>query len=344
GYCPVHHPSSGAKQHRLHAECGIGLVSSLPAQRLGSLASTVPPDAGFRPQPLRSAFPSGNHDRDDARMNGYQDKRSAPLLLLSGDAADHGISEWRLRAPEPTERVTYGVRANPSRPVTRVAPEWADTEWDRTGFMLRALQLKYPQVAASHASAAVLYGLPLPGDCKDGQLHVSTADRNLRIRRPGVVLHRVADFQWTNVLGHQLMTAPSLFLQFAASLDLLSLVMVGDAMIGSWHGPRLCTLPQLTAHFSSRKSVKNRRGVEDALALIRPDVDSPQGDRAEAVDHVGRSARARNPPPDLLPAVEHNDSAGSRLCGCTVGDRVRKRFPPYRQAAVEYGHRPRERA
>src|SRR5699024_1315533 len=109
-----------------------------------------------------------------------------------------------------------------------------------------------------------------------GQLHVSTADRNLRIRRPGVVLHRVADFQWTNVLGHQLMTAPSLFLQFAASLDLLSLVMVGDAMIGSWHGPRLCTLPQLTDHFSSRKSVKNRRGVEDALALIRPDVDSPR--------------------------------------------------------------------
>ena len=209
-------------------------------------------------------------------MNGYQDKRSAPRLFLSGDAADHGISEWRLRAPEPTERVTYGVRADPTRLVTRVAPEWADTEWDRMGFMLRALQLKYPQVAASHTSAGVLYGLPLPGDCKDGQLHVSTDDRNLRIRRPGVVLHRVADFQRTNVLGHQLMTAPSLFLQFAASLDLLSLVMIGDAMIGSWHGPRLCTLPQLTDHFSSRKSVKNRRGVEDALALIRPDVDSPR--------------------------------------------------------------------
>src|SRR5699024_12293461 len=112
----------------------------------------------------------------------------------------------------------------------------------------------------------------------------------------------------------------------------------------SLHDALPISLPQLTDHFSSRKSVKNRRGVEDALALIRPDVDSPQGDRAEAVDHVGRSARARNPPPDLLPAVEHNDSAGSRLCGCTVGDRVRKRFPPYRQAAVEYGHRPRERA
>src|SRR5699024_12396636 len=138
-------------------------------------------------------------------------------------------------------------------------------------------------------------------------------------------LHRVADFQWTNVLGHQLMTAPSLFLQFAASLDLLSLVMVGDAMIGSWHGPRPCTLPQLTDHFSSRKSVKNRRGAEDALALIRPDVDSPQGDRAEAVDHVGRAARARNPPPELLPAAEHNDSAGQRVCSGAVGDRGRKR-------------------
>src|SRR5699024_11267429 len=111
---------------------------------------------------------------------------------------------------------------------------------------------------ASHASAGVLYGLPLPGDCKDGQLHVSTADRNLRIRRPGVVLHRVADFQRTNVLGHQLMTAPSLFLQFAASLDLLSLVMPRDAMIGTWPGPPPCPRPQRPDPLSSRKPLQNR--------------------------------------------------------------------------------------
>ncbi|WP_209324267.1 hypothetical protein [Brevibacterium renqingii] len=209
-------------------------------------------------------------------MNGYTDKRSAPRLFLSGDAARHGISEWKLRVPEPTERVMYGIRADPNRQVTRVAPEWADEEWDRMGLRLRALQLKYPQVAASHASAGVLYGLPLPSGSMDGQLHVSVDDRNLRIRRPGVVLHRVSDFQRTNVFGHQLMTGPSLFLQFAASLDVPSLVMIGDAMIGRWHGPRLCTLPQLRGHFTSRKSVKNRRRVEEALALIRPDVDSPK--------------------------------------------------------------------
>lgn len=203
------------------------------------------------------------------------DKRPADRLFLTRDATENGISEWELRKSGHSDQIIHGVRSSRRNRSLRAVPAWADEEWDSTSRMLRALLIKYPHIAASHASAGILHGLPIPRRVNDGNLHVATDDPNLRIRRRGIVAHRVTDFSRVNVLGHQLIAGPTLFLQLAGQLDVRNLVRIGDAMIGRWQGPPLCSLDQLQSHFSSRRIVKNRATVKSALTLIRPDVDSP---------------------------------------------------------------------
>lgn len=203
------------------------------------------------------------------------DKRRYPRLFLTRSSSTHGVTDWELRRPTPIASVLHGVRMDPRQEVLRAVPRWADTAWEMQSHLLRALLLKHPTVAASHTSAAVLYGLPLPNRFADPRLHVATTVKNARIRRPGVVLHRVTDFGFVTILGHQLISAPYLFLQLAPAWQLQDLVRLGDAMIGNWHGPPLCSLGALTQLAASKKYLRGRERVQAALGLIRPDVDSP---------------------------------------------------------------------
>lgn len=209
-------------------------------------------------------------------MFGHIERRRTQRIYRSRDAADNGVTEWGLRNTESTPPIIHGVRGTPGEFDVRRVPVWADEPWEATSESLRALQLIHPEIAASHTSAARLYGLPVPGRLDDGQLHVATADRDQRIRRPGVVLHRTTDFAAAAILGHSLITPPVLFLQLATILTRDELVQAGDAMIGSWHGPPLCTADDIAAHVASRRAIRGRRTAVAALELIRPGVDSPQ--------------------------------------------------------------------
>ncbi|EKU48254.1 hypothetical protein C272_05079 [Brevibacterium casei S18] len=221
-------------------------------------------------------FPSSPRTVTIGGMQGHFERRRTQRLYRSRDAADNGVTEWGLRNTEIAPRIIHGIRVAPGEFDVRRVPQWADTEWETTSESLRALQLIHPEIAASHASAARLFGLPLPRRLGDQLLHVATADRDQRIRRPGVVLHRTNDFAAATLLGHRIITPPVLFLQLATILTRDELVQAGDAMIGSWHGPPLCTADDIAAHFASRSVVRAGRTASAALELIRPGVDSPQ--------------------------------------------------------------------
>lgn len=204
------------------------------------------------------------------------DRRQFPTLFASADSTRYGVTEWALRTDSKLEQMTRGVRQDLRNMQLRSVPSWADRQWELESQRLRGLMVKYPQLVASHFSAARLYGLPLPFTVSDRRLHVATDDLNLRIRRPGAVLHRLTDFESTNFYGHRLLRGPQLFIQLASVMQRDQLVQVGDAMIGRWHGPPLCTLAELAEAVTSRKYVRNRARLNAALDLIRPNVDSPK--------------------------------------------------------------------
>ena len=66
------------------------------------------------------------------------------------------------------------------------------------------------------------------------------------------------------------------FLDLSAGLTRDELVALGDAIVGGWHGPPLCSLEFLRTKSTQRNYLRQRAQVESALSLIREDVDSPQ--------------------------------------------------------------------
>ncbi|WP_211978610.1 hypothetical protein [Brevibacterium sp. W7.2] len=270
---PLHHCRSHA--------CGrVRTPSDKYSHRLGDirypLVSTIGCITLRCPQAPSQPFRFHTPLATMVHMFGYLDTRPSHRLFLTGDAGEHGVTEWDLRQRSSVRTISHGIRADDLQTVWRKVPSWADEQWEAESEALRALELRYPLIAASHSSAARLFGLPLPRRLTDGPLHVCSDDRDLRIRRSSVVRHRVADFSTVSILGHTLVSPSVLFLQLATILDRDELVRVGDAMIGRWHGPPLCTLEELVAHLRSRASIRRRRVAESGLELVRPGVDSPR--------------------------------------------------------------------
>src|SRR5699024_10904062 len=67
----------------------------------------------------------------------------------------------------------------------------------------------------------------------------------------------------------------AVFVDLSAVLARDELVALGDAIVGGWHGPPLCSLEFLRAKISQRKYLRRRDRVEAALSLVREGVDSP---------------------------------------------------------------------
>jgi very-short-patch-repair endonuclease len=166
-----------------------------------------------------------------------------------------GISDGTLRGPR-FQRLGHGLYL--SRTVT-VTPR----------LRLEAVLLVHPASAyASHASAARLYGLPLPVLPEE---HVTVLHRRDR-RRVTWVRHHVATpgMRTRVVHGVRVSSPVPLFLELAEQLDLVDLVVAGDALVRR-HG---VTPEQLVA---AARDLPGRVGrlARRAAALVRRDVDSP---------------------------------------------------------------------
>jgi hypothetical protein len=173
----------------------------------------------------------------------------------------------------------------------------------------------------SHATAAALYGLPLPSRFADEPLHVSAV---LPVRAP----------KGKGVRGHSLAVAPPIHLreglpvpeptevwcELAAMLTVEELVIVGDALLR--RKQPLCDRTQLVEAAADAVARPGVRRLREAVALVRARTDSPM-ETALRIEIV----RAGMPEPEVNYAIA--DRSGRIVAS---GDMV---FP-HAHLVVEY--------
>ncbi len=201
--------------------------------------------------------------------------RDFPVLFEAKKFAELGISRHALLKSQRYPVVLPGVRMDTETFTKYPVPLWADWDWMRTAQRLRAASLKKPGIVGAHATAAQLYGWPLPQRLMTSHLHVASNDRNLRLRLPNVTLHRTIHHSLRNWFGLPLLDAADVIIGLAAELALPELVRLGDAAVGNWHGPPQISLTELNMK-ARRPQIRARSHLRAGLELVRETVDSPK--------------------------------------------------------------------
>ncbi|MFJ4037252.1 endonuclease domain-containing protein [Microbacterium sp. NPDC090007] len=249
---------------------------------------------------------------------------SSPLPAQLGsvfgvrDAREAGVTERRLRANDLLAPFS-GVRV--------LADALADTDAEAHVQRLRAYATRMPDHAFfSHVSAAVAWGLPLPGwALRDGVIDVAVATprrhpsargvRGHEVLGEGVIVQRHPDF------GFRLSSPASTWAQLGGVLrHPYDLVAVGDAVVRGPrhpHDPRaLGSLAQLERIIAAARRV-GRPALREALPRIRDGAQSRPESwlRLSLVD-------ANLPEPELQHEVWRGRRLVARLDAAYVAERV----------------------
>ncbi|THJ67937.1 DUF559 domain-containing protein [Arthrobacter echini] len=143
-----------------------------------------------------------------------------------------------------------------------------------------------PGTVASHTTAALLWGLPLPRRSQDAPIHLTRPSGAAQPRRSGVIGHvsRLRDVDAVTVYGVPLTSPARTWCDLAAQLSLTELVAAGDALLRRPDAPRLPAatalpnpltgLPELTTTLASRSGARGIALARKALPLLRTGVDS----------------------------------------------------------------------
>jgi len=144
---------------------------------------------------------------------------------------------------------------------------------DSTDLVVRAaLKLHPPSAFVSHNTAAEVLGLPVPSSA---HVHVSVVRKEDRSQRADIDCHLAPrPSHIVRRRGIRVASPLELFVQLAGSLDLVDLVVLGDAMIRK----RLMTVDGLVEHCRSTR-VRNAKAARRAAAQVRAEVDSPMESR-----------------------------------------------------------------
>lgn len=202
--------------------------------------------------------------------------RDYPRLFAASEAEALGITRHYLFRTQRCPIILPGVRMDRETLESRRTPRWADDRWEWDSLRLRAARMKFDQVLADHATAARIYGWPMPANFRtDPHLSLCTDDLALRVQLPNVTLRRSAQITAARWLDLPVLAPADVFISIAPDLTIRDLVKVGDAAVGRWHGPPQLTVDTLTDRVGQRKRLRARRRLRDAIDLIRPGVDSP---------------------------------------------------------------------
>ena len=168
--------------------------------------------------------------------------------------------------------------ASPFRGVRVLATNALDDARGRALALTPALR---PGWCFSHVTALLLWGLPLPLSASGRQAPVHVGVPGGRgPRRPGVVGHDLAgDVSHVEVAGLPVVDPVSAWCQSATLLPLDALVAVGDGLAGSWSpnaAARGRPMAGLAAAVDARAGTRGAGRLRDALALVRPRVESPK--------------------------------------------------------------------
>jgi len=164
------------------------------------------------------------------------------------DAVDAGINAERLRRRD-LDIPVHGVRHRAGR---RGFSE----------FVAAVALVMAPDQFFSHTTAARLWGAPLPRIVQDGgEVHVSTIGDGVRMRRPGVVSHRIAASMPVELDGRSIANPADTWFQCAGLLGVGALVAVGDHIVGR---NQLATIEDLRAAVApgARHVVRARTALE----------------------------------------------------------------------------------
>lgn len=201
---------------------------------------------------------------------------TAPVPFTRHQAPSLGLTLYRLKTDPRYCKLYHGAWVDTQPETEVIAPLWADHEWALKQMHLRALLRLYDDVAACNVTAARLYGLPLPPRMDEGRMHVATSALNASKSRRGVVLHRYGGLRVSSFFELPLISVPQLFIELAPIMTVDQLTAIGDAAIGRWTGGPLTSLSALRGEVAARDRIRDRRTAEQALDLIREDVDSPR--------------------------------------------------------------------
>lgn len=136
----------------------------------------------------------------------------------------------------------------------------------------RAALLTHPVGAyVSHHTAAELLGLPVP---HSPLVHVSVFERRDRRRRDGIRSHLARRQSLMTLRGIPICTPVGLFLDMAAHLDLVDLVVLGDAIVRR----KLATVSELVAA-ADRWQERHGAAARRAARHVRAKVDSAMESR-----------------------------------------------------------------
>lgn len=180
----------------------------------------------------------------------------------------------------------------------------------------------------SHVTAALIHGMPVPARLVDEPVHVASPSFTSRMRRAGVVGHRIKATV-VEVEGHRVESVLDTFVHLGtSSLTLDELVEVGDWIVSRRRERRLSPvdLREHARHFTGARGIAR---VHKAIPLLRVGADSPGETRTRlllrraglpepALQHQVRDARARVVAtldlayPELLVGMEY-DGAYHRL-------------------------------
>ncbi|WP_440708752.1 hypothetical protein [Herbiconiux sp. YIM B11900] len=241
--------------------------------------------------------------------------RDAPFSVAQGEEA--GLSRKRMLAAD----LRMPFRG------TRIA---RDAQCDLSTLCLAYALVMPPEQCFSHATAAAIWGIPLPREIElDERVHVSTLDGGCRPRMRGVVGHELTSEHARVVVRHGLaVTDPvTTWLQLAGTLGPRWMVAAGDHLVldpivADPEDPRpyvdLEELRMRVLAFSGRNCLRAR----EAVVRVRRAVESPRETflRLELVDSG-------------LPEPETNariyDRSGSQIA---IGDLVYRE----QRVVVEY--------
>lgn len=181
---------------------------------------------------------------------------SLPFSRAAGIAA--GLKQSTLRGPRFVSPFTgvYVSADSPATPVRRVRA--ALVPFHGRGF-------------ASHASAARVYGLSIPTLPDE---HVTVVAAKHRRAHPGIVCHVVARAQTIVLDGVQVSVPEQLFVELAALLSLVDLVVVGDELVR-----RGWSTPEKLADHAASSSLPGARAARAAASHVRRRVRSPMETR-----------------------------------------------------------------
>jgi hypothetical protein len=191
------------------------------------------------------------------------DLREKPFSVR--DARARGITADRLRSSD---------LAIPHRGVRSSRP--AESLYERC---LELLPLLRDDEFFAHVTALELWGLPVPGRLRGGDLHVAGSISRQK-RRPGVVAHRYPSTvpEWRLA---RLPTAHPVeaWIESAPLLRLDDAVRLGDALAGSWSSWPVAREIEVVTLERAVESGRHRPGVATlrrAVELVRPGVESPK--------------------------------------------------------------------